>query len=67
MTRHLTPEPIDVAAALDTAIGSPDPAAAIEALAPTTPTYRVLRQALQNYRSGHLGRRQGHDEPLARD
>ena len=48
----LTPEPIDVAAALDTAIGSPDPAAAIEALAPTTPTYRALRQALQNYRSG---------------
>jgi murein L,D-transpeptidase YcbB/YkuD len=48
----LTPERIDVAAALDTAIGSPDPAAAIEALAPTTPTYRVLRQALQIYRSG---------------
>src|SRR5213076_1661280 len=48
----LTPEPIDVAAALDTAIGSPDPAAAIEALAPTTPTYRALRQALQKYRSG---------------
>ena len=48
----LTPEPIDVAAALDTAIGSPDPAAAIEALAPTTPTYRALRQALQSYRSG---------------
>ena len=48
----LTPEPIDVAAALDTAIGSPDPAAVIEALAPTTPTYRVLRQALQSYRSG---------------
>jgi murein L,D-transpeptidase YcbB/YkuD len=44
----LTPEPIDVAAALDAAIGSPDPAAAIEALAPTTPTYRLLRQALQN-------------------
>jgi L,D-transpeptidase YcbB len=48
----LMPEPIDVAAALDTAIGSPDPAAAIEALAPTTPTYRALRQALQRYRSG---------------
>jgi murein L,D-transpeptidase YcbB/YkuD len=42
----LTPEPIDVAAALDAAIGSPDPAAVIEALAPTTPTYRLLRQAL---------------------
>jgi murein L,D-transpeptidase YcbB/YkuD len=48
----LTPEPIDVAATLDAAIGSPDPAAAIEALAPTTPTYRALRQALQRYRSG---------------
>ena len=48
----LTPEPTDVAAALDTAIGSPDPAAVIEALAPTTPTYRALRQALQRYRSG---------------
>ena len=48
----LTPEPIDVAAALDAAIGSPDPAAVIEALAPTTPTYRALRQALQSYRSG---------------
>jgi murein L,D-transpeptidase YcbB/YkuD len=48
----LTPEPIDVAAALDAAIRSPDPAAAIEALAPTTPTYRALRQALQNDRLG---------------
>jgi L,D-transpeptidase YcbB len=46
----LTPEPIDVAAVLDTAIGSPDPAAVIEALAPTTPTYRMLRQALQDLR-----------------
>jgi len=49
----LTPGPIDVAAVLDAAIGSPDPAAVIEALAPTTPTYRVLRQALQKYRSGN--------------
>jgi L,D-transpeptidase YcbB len=48
----LTPEPIDVAATLDAAIGSPDPAAVIEALAPTTPTYRQLRQALQNSRTG---------------
>ena len=44
----LTPEPIDVAAALDAAIGSPDPAAVIEGLAPATPTYRMLRQALQD-------------------
>jgi murein L,D-transpeptidase YcbB/YkuD len=48
----LTPEPIDVSAALDTAIGSPDPAAVIEALAPTTPTYRALREVLQRFRSG---------------
>ncbi|MBV9584620.1 MAG: hypothetical protein JO213_07010, partial [Alphaproteobacteria bacterium] len=48
----LTPEPIDVAAVLDAAIDSGDPAAAVEALAPTTPTYRALRQALQNSPSG---------------
>jgi murein L,D-transpeptidase YcbB/YkuD len=51
----LTPEPIDVAAALDAAIDSPDPAAVIEALAPTTPTYRLLRQALQNFHAGIPG------------
>ena len=43
----LTPAPIDIAAALDAAIGSRDPAAAVEALAPTTPTYLLLRRALQ--------------------
>jgi L,D-transpeptidase YcbB len=48
----LTPEPVDAAAALDAAIESPDPGAAIEALAPTTPTYRLLRQALQNSHAG---------------
>lgn len=48
----LAPEPIDVAAVLDAAIGSRDPAAVIEALAPTTPTYQALRQALRRYRSG---------------
>ena len=48
----LKTEPIDVAAALDAAIASPDPGAAIEALAPKTPTYRLLRQALQNSRTG---------------
>ncbi|MGA8401290.1 MAG: L,D-transpeptidase family protein [Stellaceae bacterium] len=48
----LTPEPIDIVAALDAAIASPDPVAAIEALAPTTPTYKLLRQALQNLHSG---------------
>lgn len=51
----LTPEPIDVAAALEAAIGSPDPAAAIEALAPTTPTYRLLRQALRQFQTDVSG------------
>lgn len=48
----LTPGPIDVAAVLDEAAASTDPAAVIEALAPTTPPYRALRHALQKYRSG---------------
>ncbi|MBS0523603.1 MAG: L,D-transpeptidase family protein [Proteobacteria bacterium] len=48
----LTPGPVDVAAVLDAAIASPDPAAVIEALAPTTPTYRLLRQALHDARAG---------------
>ncbi len=48
----LAPEPIDVAAALDAAIDSPDPGASIEALAPTTRTYVALRQALRTYRLG---------------
>ena len=52
----LAPEPIDVAAVLDAALDSPDPAAAIEALAPETPTYRALRQALQDLRAGSAGR-----------
>jgi len=52
----LTPGPIDVVAAFDAAIDSPDPAAAIEALAPTTPTYRLLRQALQNGDAGVGGK-----------
>jgi murein L,D-transpeptidase YcbB/YkuD len=37
----LEPEPVDVAAALDAAIGRPDPGAAIEALAPRTRRYRA--------------------------
>lgn len=47
----LTPGPIDVAAALDVAIGSPDPGAAIEALAPATPAYMALRRALKTNRA----------------
>jgi L,D-transpeptidase YcbB len=49
----LTPDRIDVTATLDDALGSPDPGAVIEALAPTTPTYRALRQALEMSRSGN--------------
>ncbi|HVZ08233.1 MAG TPA: L,D-transpeptidase family protein [Rhodopila sp.] len=50
----LAPEPINVAAVLDDAIDSRDPASVIEALAPTTPTYQALRQALQKYRPAAL-------------
>lgn len=50
----LAPEPIDVPAALDAAIDSPDPGASIEALAPTTRTYVALRQALRSYRLGNV-------------
>ena len=48
----LKPEAIDVAAVLDAAIASPDPASVIEALAPKTPTYKLLRQALYDFRAG---------------
>jgi len=47
----LQPEPINLAATLDNAINSPDPAAAIEALAPNSPAYAALRRALQSARS----------------
>ena len=43
----LAPDPVDVAEVLDKALDGPDPTAVIEALAPQTPTYRALRQALQ--------------------
>ncbi len=46
----LAPEPVDVVEALDRALASADPAAAIESLAPTTPTYQALRKALQTHR-----------------
>ena len=48
----LSPEPVDVAEVLDAALEGPDPVAAIEALAPNTPTYKALRQALQRQPSG---------------
>jgi L,D-transpeptidase YcbB len=52
----LTPEPVDVAAALDAAMDSGDAGAAIEALAPTTPTYLALRDALHQARSGPVAK-----------
>ena len=48
----LSPDPVDVAQVLDAALEGPDPVAAIEALAPNTPTYKALRQALQRQPSG---------------
>lgn len=48
----LAPAPVDVAAVLDAALRTPDPGAAIEVLAPATPTYQALRQALQVSRTG---------------
>jgi murein L,D-transpeptidase YcbB/YkuD len=47
----LTPGPVDVTVALDVAMASADPAASIEALAPATPAYHALRQALRTYRA----------------
>ena len=47
----LKPEPVDAAQALDSAISSADPATAIEALAPNSPEYQGLRQALRYYQS----------------
>jgi L,D-transpeptidase YcbB len=45
----LSPGSVDVAAALDTAINSVQPAAALEALAPSTAEYKELRAAYQKY------------------
>jgi murein L,D-transpeptidase YcbB/YkuD len=47
----LKPAPVDVAAVLDEAIASPNPAAIIERLAPQSADYGALRQALQYYRA----------------
>jgi murein L,D-transpeptidase YcbB/YkuD len=47
----LTPEPIAIASVLDNAMSSSDPAAVIEALAPNSPEYMALRNALRAYRS----------------
>ncbi len=63
----LTPEPIDVAAVLDAAIGSPDPAAVIEAAGADDADLPGAAPGFAEVSLGHPGRRQGHDEPLARD
>lgn len=47
----LSPDPVDVVAALDTALGSPDPARAIESLAPNSPQYAALRRAYAIYQA----------------
>lgn len=47
----LTPGPVDVVAALDGAMTSADPKAAIDALAPKTPDYAALRRAYEAYRA----------------
>ena len=61
----LSPEPVDVAAVLDAAMASRDPAAVVEALAPTTPTYTALREALQRSRPGVAIGGQFRDGPRA--
>lgn len=50
----LWPESVDVTQVLHAALDGPDAVAAIEALAPTTPTYAALRQALQGQRSAGI-------------
>jgi len=47
----LTPAPVDIPAALDAAIVSPDPATLIEALAPSSPEYTAMRRAYAEYRA----------------
>jgi murein L,D-transpeptidase YcbB/YkuD len=47
----LTPEPVDVVALLDSAIAAPDPAKVIEALAPASPEYVVMRRAYMEYQT----------------
>src|SRR5262249_14729305 len=43
----LTPQRVDVPATLANALGSPDPAGAVAALAPHSPDYLALQRALQ--------------------
>ena len=59
----LKPEPVDVAMELDRAMQSPDPAAVMEALAPQTPEYKAMQQALRAYRAGTAGEPTGRGHP----
>jgi L,D-transpeptidase YcbB len=52
----LQPEPTDIVAVLDAALAAPDPAGAIEALAPTSPEYLAMRQAYVAERAIAAGR-----------
>ncbi|HTW53520.1 MAG TPA: L,D-transpeptidase family protein [Stellaceae bacterium] len=47
----LSPGPVDVVAALDSALTSVDPEATINGLAPKTPDYAALRRAYESYRA----------------
>ncbi len=47
----LSPAPVDVVAALDSAMTGADPKATIDALAPKTPDYAALRRAYESYRA----------------
>jgi len=47
----LTPEPVDIPAALDVALAAPDPAKALEALAPASAEYQAMRRAYAEYRA----------------
>lgn len=63
----LTPEPIDVAAALTEAVNSPDPAAVVEALAPRSREYLALQNALRSYRAGNPDAPAGGNERRVRE
>ena len=47
----LSPGPVDVVAALDAAMNSPQPGAALEALVPSTPQYAGLREGYRRYQA----------------
>lgn len=49
--QDLSPEPVDVVAALDRALTAADPVQTIEALAPSSPAYEAMRRAYVRYRA----------------